>query len=71
MGAIPAVVRMSLRGLHLDTTALNDLIAALTIRRIELVAAYDRECLALGRDVLRTNGVPAHAGAKERCSNCC
>jgi len=65
MGAIPAVVRMSLRGLHLDTTALNDLIAALVVRRTELVAAYDRECLALGRDVMRTNGVPAQGGAIE------
>src|SRR5215204_4836757 len=65
MGAIRAVVRMGLRGLHLDTTALNDLIAALTLRRTELVTAYDRECVALGNDVLRINGVPAHSGAIE------
>ena len=47
MGAIPAVVRMRpTRTAPRHRRLCNDLIAALTARRAELVVAYDRECLS-------------------------
>ena len=65
VGAIPAVVRMQLRGILLDTTAHAALIAALKAERARLVGVYAAACEEAGRPDLRRAGVPDNAPAIE------
>jgi DNA polymerase I len=50
MRAIPAVVRMQLRGFLFDRTAHDALIVELARQRVEVVAAYAQACRACGID---------------------
>ena len=65
VGAIPAVVRMQLRGILLDTTAHAALIAALKAERARLVDVYAAACEEADRPDLRLAGVPDNAPAIE------
>ena len=65
MSAIPAVVRMQLRGVLLDTVAHTALVAALQAKRAELVAVYCEECRKIGRTDLALEGVPGSIPAIE------
>ncbi|UZF90649.1 DNA polymerase [Bosea sp. NBC_00550] len=69
VGAIPAVVRMQLRGILLDVPAHAALVAALKAERAQLVGAYDRECVQAGRMDLRRAGVPENAPEVEALLN--
>ena len=65
VGAIPAVVRMQLRGILLDATAHAALIAALKAERARLADVYAAACEEAGRPDLRRAGVPDNAPAIE------
>ena len=65
VGAIPAVVRMQLRGILLDATAHAALIAALKAERARLAGVYAAACEEAGRPDLRRAGVPDNAPAIE------
>ena len=65
VGAIPAVVRMQLRGILLDTTAHAALIVALKAERARLAGVYATACEEAGRADLRRAGVPDNAPAIE------
>ena len=65
VGAIPAVVRMQLRGILLDTTAHAALIAALKAERARLADVYAAACEEADRPDLRLAGVPDNAPAIE------
>ena len=65
VGAIPAVVRMQLRGILLDATAHAALIAALKAERARLAGVYAAACEEAGRADLRRAGVPDNAPAIE------
>ena len=66
VGAIPAVVRMQLRGILLDTTAHAALIAALKAERARLDDVYAAACEKADRPELRLAGVPNNVPAIER-----
>ncbi len=65
VGAIPAVVRMQLRGILLDATTHAALIAALKAERARLAGVYAAACDEAGRADLRLAGVPDNAPAIE------
>jgi DNA polymerase-1 len=65
VGAIPAVVRMQLRGILLDTTAHAALIVALKAERARLTGVYTAACDEANRPDLRLAGVPDNAPAIE------
>ena len=65
MSAMPAVVRMQLRGVLLDTVAHTALVAALQAKRTELAAVYCEECRKIGRTDLALEGVPGSIPAIE------
>ena len=65
VGAIPAVVRMQLRGILLDATAHAALIAALKAERTRLTGVYAAACEEAGRADLRQPGVPGNVPAIE------
>jgi DNA polymerase-1 len=65
VGAIPAVVRMQLRGILLDEEAHAALIAALKAERARLTGVYAAACEEAGRSDLRGAGVPDNAPAVE------
>ena len=65
VGAIPAVVRMQLRGIRLDATTHATLIAALKAERARLVDVYAAACDAADRPDLRILRVPDNAPAIE------
>ena len=65
VGAIPAVVRMQLRGILLDATAHAALIAALKTERARLAGVYAGSCEEAGRGDLCRAGVPDNAPAIE------
>ena len=65
VGAIPAVVRMQLRGILLDATAHAALITALKAERARLACVYARSCEEAGRPDLQRAGVPDNAPAIE------
>ena len=65
VGAIPAVVRMQLRGILLDATAHAALIAALKAERARLADVYAAACEEADRPDLRQAGVPDNAPAIE------
>jgi DNA polymerase I len=64
-GAIPAVVRMQLRGILLDATMHAALIAALKTERVRLAGVYAAACAEAGRADLHLAGVPDNAPAVE------
>jgi DNA polymerase I-like protein with 3'-5' exonuclease and polymerase domains len=65
VGAIPAVVRMQLRGILLDAAAHAALIAALKAERARLGGVYAAACEKAGRADLRRAGVPDNTPAIE------
>jgi DNA polymerase-1 len=65
VGAIPAVVRMQLRGILLDEVAHAALIASLGAERARLAGVYAAACEEAGRPDLRQAGVPDNAPAVE------
>jgi DNA polymerase-1 len=65
VGAIPAVVRMQLRGILLDATAHEALITALKAERARLTRVYAAACEEAGRQDLWAAGVPDNAPAVE------
>ena len=65
VGAIPAVVRMQLRGILLDVTAHAALIAALQAERARSTGVYAAACETAGRPELRQAGVPNNTPAIE------
>ena len=65
VGAIPAVVRMQLRGILLDAAAHATLIAALKAKRARLTDVYAAACEKADRPDLRRAGVPDNAPAIE------
>jgi DNA polymerase-1 len=65
VGAIPAVVRMQLRGILLNATAHTALIAALKAERTRLTGVYAAACEEAGRADLRRSGVPDNTPAIE------
>ena len=65
VGAIPAVVRMQLRGILLDTTAHAALITALKAERARLAGVYATACEEADRPDLHRAGVPDNAPAIE------
>ena len=65
VGAIPAVVRMQLRGILLDTTAHAALIVALKAERARLAGVYGTACEEAGRADLRRAGMPDNTPAIE------
>jgi DNA polymerase-1 len=65
VGAIPAVVRMQLRGILLDATAHGTLVAALQAERARLAGVYVVACEQAGRAELGRAGVPDNVPAIE------
>ena len=63
VGAIPAVVRMQLRGILLDAKTHAALIAALKAKRARLTDVYAAACEKAGRADLGQAGVPDNAPA--------
>ncbi len=65
MLAVPAVVRMELRGLGFDTKAHSRLMNELRQERLILARAYIEACKACGHPKLAEAGIPSTPGKKE------